>query len=65
MKHEMREHVLDKICADLLNETENNNGKKKYGSISKIVKEMKMDFPWMNRDVVNNDGTIFFVKYFF
>ena len=30
-----------------------NSNKKPYGSVAKIVKDMKTDFPWMNRDVVN------------
>ena len=53
LKHDMKEHVLDKICADLVHDTEKNNGRKRYGSVAKIVKEMKTDFPWMNRDIVN------------
>ena len=49
----MRQAVLDKICKQLYESSENNGRKKPYGSVAKIVKDMKTDFPWMNRDVVN------------
>ena len=52
-KNSMRQYVLNKICVDLVADEEQNNGRKQYGSVSKVVKEMKRDFPWITRDVVN------------
>ena len=53
LKNDMRQAVLDKICKQLYESSEKNGRKKPYGSVAKIVKDMKTDFPWMNRDVVN------------
>ena len=47
----MRQYVLNKICVDLV--AEKKNGRNKYGLVSKFVSEMKGDFPWITRDVVN------------
>ena len=53
LKNDMRQAVLDKICKELYESSEKNGRKKPYGSVAKIVNDMKTDFPWMNRDVVN------------
>ena len=53
-KNEMKQYLLNKICgADLLAESNMKNGKKKYGSVAKVVNDMKGDFPWLSRDVIN------------
>ena len=53
LKNDMRQAVLEKICKELYDSSEKNGSKKPYGSVAKIVNDMKTDFPWMNRDVVN------------
>ena len=53
LKNDMRQHVLQKICKELYDSSQMNGSKKPYGSVAKIVNDMKADFPWMNRDVVN------------
>ena len=53
LKNDIRQAVLDKICKELYESSQRNSNKKPYGSVAKIVKDMKTDFPWMNRDVVN------------
>jgi len=37
----------------------NYDGRKPYGEVSKIVTEMKSEYPWINRHVVNNSFNIY------
>ena len=50
-KKKIRQVVLGTVCDRLAEITK--KGRKPYGEVSKIVKDMKSDYPWLNRHVVD------------
>ena len=50
-KKKIRQVVLGTVCDRLAEITK--KGRKPYGEVSKIVKDMKSDYPWLKRHVVD------------
>ena len=47
--------VLNQLCDKILLEKKNNNDKVPYGYLTKLISESKGLFPWLNRDLINNN----------
>ena len=53
LRSDVKKAALDKVCVQIDEVLKKNAGKKPYGTVSRIVDQMKPDFPWINRDNVN------------
>ena len=45
--------MLDQCCRDLVASVKKNVGRKPYGEVSKIVRDLKGVCPWINRHVID------------
>ena len=53
-EHEARKAVLKTCCSDLQDALNgNSSGRKPYGMVSQMVKELKSSCPWISRDMIN------------
>ncbi len=49
-----RSKLLNEVCRELLYTVSTSpNGKMPYGEVAKVVKNLKNDNPWINRNVIN------------
>ena len=52
-EHEAKQAVLDKCCSEIAETIKENNGRKPYGMVAEMVKDLKPSFPWISRHSTN------------
>ena len=52
-EREAKQLVLDKCCLELHESSEKNGGRKPYGAVADMVKDLKGVCPWISRHTIN------------
>ena len=53
IKKEAKHSVLKQICLEISEASKKNGGRKPYGLVKKMVREMHEDYRWINRNSIN------------
>ena len=52
-EHEAKQAVLDKCCSEIAEAVKENGGRKPYGMVAEMVKDLKPSCPWISRHTIN------------
>ena len=52
-EHEAKQAVLDKCCSEIDEAVKSNGGRKPYGMVAEMVKDLKPSCPWISRHCIN------------
>ena len=58
-EHETKQAVLDKCCSEIDEAVKSNGGRKPYGMVAEMVKDLKPSCPWIPRHCINFTWTIY------